>query len=76
MTVNLHDNYTLFQVKTFEMLITTGIVYISVMISTTAESSPLLEMKKSLFYMLWINEESVMMENYFLMEDWFTFLSK
>ena len=39
------------------------------MILAAAESPPLLEMKKSLFYMLWINEESVIMENYFLMED-------
>ena len=39
------------------------------MILAAAESPPLLEMKNSLFYMLWINEESVMMENYFLMED-------
>ena len=41
------------------------------MILAAAESPPLLEMKKSLFYkyMLWINEESVIMENNFPMED-------
>ena len=70
MTVNLHDNYTLFQVKTFEMLITRELFISQYLMNfAAAESSPLLEMKKSLFYMLWINEESVIMENNFPMED-------
>ena len=71
MTVNLHDNYTLFQVKTIEMLIIQqNCLYLSNDFYSCSESPPLLEMKKSLFYMLWINEESVIMENYFLIEDW------
>ena len=50
MTVNLHDNYTLFQVKTFEMLITRELFISQYLMNfAAAESSPLLEMKKSLF---------------------------